>query len=99
MLNLDKYNIENFKNTIDEDKLNNILDTAISNDASLIVGKLPIEEPVVPIIEAPVVSNQDETNVLALTVRPAKESLLSGLRISLKVMVSTFFIQLARIFI
>ena len=99
MLNLDKYNIENFKNAIDEDKLNNILDTAISNDASLIVGKLPIEEPVVPIIEAPVVSNQDETNVLALTVRPAKESLLSGLRISLKVMVSTFFIQLARIFI
>ena len=99
MLNLDKNNIEDLKNTIDEDKLNKILDTAISNDASLIVGKLPIEEPVLPINEAPVVSNQDETNVLALTVRPAKESLLNGLRISLKVAVSTFFIQLARIFI
>ena len=99
MLNLDKNNIEDLKNTIDEDKLNKILDTAISSDSSLIVGKLPIDEPVIPINETPVVSNHDKTNVLALTVRPSKESLLNGLRLSFKVAVSTFFIQLARIFI
>ena len=99
MHNLDKNNIENFKNTIDEDKLNKILDLAISNDSSLIVGKLPTEEPIITIAESSVVSTQDETNVLALTVRPKKESLLNGIRISFKVAVSTFFIQLARIFI
>ena len=99
MLNLDKNNIENLKNTIDEDKLNKILDAAISNDSSLIVGKLPIEEPVIPINTFPVISNQNETSVLALTVRPVKNSLLNGLRLSFKVAVSTFFIQLARIFI
>lgn len=99
MLNLDKNNLQDYKITIDEDKLNKILDTAISNDSSLIVGKLPIEEPIIPLVETPAINNQDGTNVLALTVRPAKESLLNGLRISLKVAVSTFFIQLARIFI
>ena len=99
MLNLDKNNLQDYKITIDEDKLNKILDAAILNDSSLIVGKLPIEEPIISITESPIVSNQDKTNVLALTVRPSKESLLNGLRLSFKVAVSTFFIQLARIFI
>ncbi len=99
MLNLDKNNLEDYKITIDENKLNKILDNAISNDSSLIVGKLPIEEPIIPINNSPIISNQDDTSVLALTVRPVKKSLLNGLRVSFKVAVSTFFIQLARIFI
>lgn len=99
MLNLDKNNLEDYKITIEENKLNKILDNAISNDSSLIVGKLPIEEPIMPINNSPIISNQDDTSVLALTVRPVKKSLLNGLRISFKVAVSTFFIQLARIFI
>ena len=99
MLNLDKNNLEDYKITIDENKLNKILDNAISNDSSLIVGKLPIEEPVSPINNSPIISNQDDTSVLSLTVRPVKKSLLNGLRVSFKVAVSTFFIQLARIFI
>ena len=99
MLNLDKNNLEDYKITIDENKLNKILDNAISNDSSLIVGKLPIEEPIMPINNSPIISNQDDTSVLALTVRPVKKSLLNGLRVSFKVAVSTFFIQLARIFI
>ena len=99
MLNLDKNNLEDYKITIEENKLNKILDNAISNDSSLIVGKLPIEEPIMPINNSPIISNQDDTSVLALTVRPVKKSLLNGLRVSFKVAVSTFFIQLARIFI
>ena len=105
MLNLDKNNIEDFKNTIDEDKLNKILDLAISNDSSLIVGKLPIEEPIIPINETPVVSSQDGTNVLALTVRGdyklsiAKNAFFKTLRMSLKVAFSTFFLNVARIFL
>lgn len=99
MLNLDKNNLEDYKITIDENKLNKILDNAISNDSSLIVGKLPIEEPIIPINNSPIISNQDDTSVLSLTVRPVKKSLLNGLRVSFKVAVSTFFIQLARIFI
>lgn len=99
MLNLDKNNIEDLKNTIDEDKLNKILDTAISKDSSLIVGKLPIEEPIIAINNTVINNHDDEPSVLALTVRPVKNSLLNGLRISFKVAVSTFFIQLARIFL
>ena len=99
MLNLDNNNLQDYKITIDENKLNKILDNAISNDSSLIVGKLPMEEPVIPINNSPIISNQDDTSVLALTVRPVKKSLLNGLRVSFKVAVSTFFIQLARIFI
>ncbi len=105
MLNLDKNNIEDFKNTIDEDKLNKILDLAIANDSSLIVGKLPIEEPQVQINETPVVPTKDETNVLALTVRGdyklsiAKNAFFKTLRMSLKVAFSTFFLNLARIFL
>lgn len=105
MLNLDKNNIENFKNTIDEDKLNKILDAAISSDSSLIVGKLPIEEPQVQINETPVVPAKDETNVLALTVRGdyklsiAKNAFFKTLRMSLKVAFSTFFLNIARIFL
>lgn len=99
MLNLDKNNIEDLKNTIDEDKLNKILDTAISKDSSLIVGKLPVEEPIIAINNTVINNHDDEPSVLALTVRPVKNSLLNGLRISFKVAVSTFFIQLARIFL
>ena len=99
MLDLDKNNIENLVNTIDKDKLNKILDIAISNDSSLIVGKLPIEEPIIPINNTIINNHDDEPSVLALTVRPVKNSLLNGLRISFKVAVSTFFIQLARIFL
>ena len=99
MLDLDKNNIENLGNTIDKDKLNKILDIAISNDSSLIVGKLPIEEPIIPINNTIINNHDDEPSVLALTVRPVKNSLLNGLRISFKVAVSTFFIQLARIFL
>ena len=46
MLKLDENNLKDYKFTIDETQLNQILDNAISNDSSLIVGKLPIEEPV-----------------------------------------------------
>ena len=69
MLKLDENNLQNYKFTVDEDKLNNILDMAISNDSSLIVGKLPIEEPIAPVVVTPQASSQDGTNVLALTVR------------------------------
>ena len=105
MLNLDKNNLEDFKNTIDENKLNKILDQAILNDSSLIVGKLPIEEPLIKINETPVVPAKDETNVLALTVRGdyklsiAKNAFFKTLRMSLKVAFSTFFLNLARIFL
>ena len=105
MLNLDKNNLQDYKITIDEDKLNKILDAAILNDSSLIVGKLPIEEPVIPINETPVVSSKDETNVLALTVRGdyklsiAKNAFFKTLRMSLKVAFSTFFLNVARIFL
>jgi len=103
MLNLDKNNLQDYKITIDEDKLNKILDLAISNDSSLIVGKLPAEEP--QINETPVVSAKDETNVLALTVRGdyklsiAKNAFFKTLRMSLKVAFSTFFLNIARIFL
>ena len=101
MLNLDENNLQNHEFTIDENKLNNILDTAIANDSSLIVGKLPIETPIysTTFSTSPTSSDQSETNVLALTVRPTRESFLKGVRMSIKVAVSTFFIQLARIFI
>lgn len=94
MLNLDENNFKNYEFTIDENKLNSILDKAIANDNSLIVGKLPIETPIYSTS-----SDQNKTSVLALTVRPTKESFLKGVRMSIKVAVSTFFIQLARIFI
>ena len=105
MLNLDKNNFQDYKITIDEDKLNKILDLAISNDSSLIVGKLPIEEPQIKINETTVVPAQDETNVLALTVRGnykfsiAKNAFFKTLRMSLKVAFSTFFLNIARIFL
>lgn len=97
MLNLDENNLI----AIDENKLNSILDKAIANDNSLIVGKLPIETPIysTTFSTSPTSSDPSETNVLALTVRPTKESFLKGVRMSIKVAVSTFFIQLARIFI
>ena len=97
---LDENNSQNYKFTIDETKLNNILDTAIANDSSLIVGKLPVEEPLYNTLsmDEPKKKDEKESSILALTVRP-KESFLKGLRISIKVAVSTFFIQLARIFI
>ena len=101
MLNLDENNLQNHEFTIDENKLNNILDTAIANDSFLIVGKLPIETPIysTSFSANSTSSDQSETNVLALTVRPTRESFLKGVRMSIKVAVSTFFIQLARIFI
>ena len=101
MLNLDENNLQNHEFTIDENKLNNILDTAIANDSSLIVGKLPIETPIysTSFSANSTSSVQNKTSVLALTVRPTKESFLKGVRMSIKVAVSTFFIQLARIFI
>ena len=100
MLNLDENNLQNHEFTIDENKLNNILDTAIANDSSLIVGKLPIETPIysTSFSANSTSSDQNKTSVLALTVRPTKESFLKGVRMSIKVAVSTFFIQLARIF-
>ena len=101
MLKLDENNLQNHEFTIDENKLNNILDTAIANDSSLIVGKLPIETPIysTSFSANSTSSDQNKTSVLALTVRPTKESFLKGVRMSIKVAVSTFFIQLARIFI
>ena len=101
MLNLDENNLQNHEFTIDENKLNNILDTAIANDSSLIVGKLPIKTPIysTSFSANSTSSDQNKTSVLALTVRPTKESFLKGVRMSIKVAVSTFFIQLARIFI
>ena len=105
MLDLDKNNLQDYKITIDEDKLNKILDTAILNDSSLIVGKLPIEEPQIKINETPVAPAKDETNVLALTVRGdyklsiAKNAFFKTLRMSLKVAFSTFFLNISRIFL
>ena len=105
MLDLDKNNLQDYKNTIDEDKLNKILDQAILKDSSLIVGKLPIEEPILKINETPVIPAKDETNVLALTVRGdyklsiAKNAFFKTLRMSLKVVFSTFFLNIARIFL
>lgn len=94
MFNLD----ENYKFTIDEKKLNNLLDNLISNDPSLVVGKLPVNEPVYKTL-VPITNNKPDTSILALTVRPVKESFLSAFRVSFKVAVSTFFIHLAKIFI
>ena len=105
MLKLDENNLQNYKFTVDEDKLNNILDMAISNDSSLIVGKLPIEEPIAPVVVTPQASSQDGTNVLALTVRGdynlsiAKNAFFKTIRMSLKVAFSTFFLNVARIFL
>lgn len=105
MLKLDENNLQNYKFTVDGDKLNNILDMAISNDSSLIVGKLPIEEPIAPVVVTPQASSQDGTNVLALTVRGdynlsiAKNAFFKTIRMSLKVAFSTFFLNVARIFL
>lgn len=106
MPKLDENDFKNYKVTIDEDKLNKILDTAIANDNSLIVGKLPIEKTYYSEYE----NNQsqatkDNTNVLALTVRGdyklsiAKNALFKTIRMSLKVAFSTFFLNIARIFL
>lgn len=107
MLKLDENNLQNYKFTVDEDKLNNILDMAISNDSSLIVGKLPIEVPLyqAPVNAEPITNNSDGTNVLALTVRGdynlsiAKNAFFKTIRMSLKVAFSTFFLNVARIFL
>ena len=107
MLKLDENNLKDYKFTIDETKLNQILDNAISNDSSLIVGKLPIEEPVyyAPVTSTPQLAESDGTNVLALTVRGdynlsiAKNAFLKTIRMSLKVAFSTFFLNIARIFL
>lgn len=104
MQNIDK---NNYKFTIDETKLNQILDNAISNDSSLIVGKLPIEEPVyyTPVTSTSQLAESDVTNVLALTVRGdynlsiAKNAFFKTIRMSLKVAFSTFFLNIARIFL
>lgn len=107
MLKLDENNLQNYEFTIDESKLNNILDTAIANDSSLIVGKLPMDVPLyqTPINEVQVQNSQDGTNVLALTVRGdynmsiAKNAFFKTIRMSLKVAFSTFFLNIARIFL
>lgn len=107
MLKLDENNLQNYEFTIDESKLNNILDTAIANDSSLIVGKLPMDVPLyqTPVNDAQVQNSQDGTNVLALTVRGdynmsiAKNAFFKTIRMSLKVAFSTFFLNIARIFL
>ncbi len=107
MLNLDKYNLKDYKVTIDENKLNQILDTAISKDFSLVVGKLPVEEPKHFVSEPISVKSNDynNSNVLALTVRGdynvsiVKNAFFKTLRMSVKVAFSTFFLNLIRIFL
>lgn len=105
MLKLDKNNLQDYKFTVDENKLNNILDMAISNDSSLIVSKLPSEETIAPNILTTQTNSQPGTNVLALTVREnynlsiAKNAFFKTIRMSLKVAFSTFFLNIARIFL
>ena len=107
MLNLDENNLPNYEFTIDENKLNNILDTAIANDSSLIVGKLPVEKPLYfsPINANLAENSQDSTSVLALTVRGdynlsnSKNTFSKAIRMSLKVAFSTFLLNVARLFL
>lgn len=98
--------IQNSPILIDKDKIINILDNAIENNPSLIVGKtsdINDEPELVPVID----NSEDtvETNCLALTVKKdyslsiAKNAFFKGIRMSFKVAISTFFLNVAKIFL
>lgn len=99
-------NIQNSSIKVDKEEINKIIDLAIERDPSLIIKKINyLEEPeVVPEV---IVNSNDNigTNCLALTVKKdynldiAKNAFLKGLRMSFKVAVSTFFLNIARIFL
>ena len=99
-------NIQNSSIKVDKEEINKIIDLAIERDPSLIIKKINyLEEPeVVPEV---IVNSNDNigTNCLALAVKKdynldiAKNAFLKGLRMSFKVAVSTFFLNIARIFL
>ena len=107
MLLSESLKVQNIPILINKDEISNLLDLAITNDPSLGVGKIT------PTVEddtnnLDIINSEDdtvETNCLALTVKQdyslsiAKNAFFKGIRMSFKVAVSTFFLNVAKIFL
>ncbi len=85
---------------IDLKYLESILDLAIANDPSLVVGKLPVEKNFNYINQssAQSQSSDNNVNVLALAIRPEKHPLLKSIGMTFKVAFSTLAASFAKLF-
>lgn len=109
MLTKENFNLLNTPIFIDKDEVNHIIDLAIENDPSLIVGKIiPNDYEIETISTNQLINEQKNASkeeCSALTIlknndlSTTKHTFLRGLRISFKVAISTLFLNIAKLFI